>query len=210
MYMPPAFEEKDPQVLWDIIRGQPLGLLISQGEDGSVANLMPFEVSLEGSEAKLRAHLAKANGQWRNLDGQSVLAVFQAANAYVSPQWYESKREHGRVVPTWNYAMVQVRGTVRVIEDREWLLAQVSRLTNHHERSVGQGEGWKVTDAPSDFIQSQLKGIVGIEIDVTKLSGKLKASQNRSAPDKVGVITGLEKLGGEDNLEVAGLVRRNL
>lgn len=208
MYVPPAFNEQDPDFLWDIVRTHPLGLLISQDVGEIVANLMPFEVNIEGHRATLSAHLAKANGQWRNLDGQTVLAVFQGANTYVSPQWYATKREHGRVVPTWNYAVVQVRGRVRVIEDRQWLLSQVSRLTNHHEQSVGSGAAWKVTDAPDDFIQSQLKGIVGIEIEVSQLTGKLKASQNRNAADRAGVVDGLERLGGEPNQAMAGLVRR--
>jgi transcriptional regulator len=209
MYMPPAFHEKGPDVLWDIVRSHSLGLLISQGESEIIANQVPFEVIRDGENAKLCAHVARANGQWQNLDGQNVLIVFQGANAYVSPQWYQSKREHGRVVPTWNYAVVQVRGVARVIEDKQWLLAQVSRVTNHHEKSLGKGTAWKVTDAPEDFIQSQLKGIVGIEINVKELTGKLKASQNRSAPDRAGVIEGLEKLGREDHLAMAGLVRHS-
>ena len=208
MYMPPAFEEKDPVILWDIIRTQPLGLLVSQGESEITASLLPFEVNDSSTKIKLCAHLAKANGQWRNLDGQNALIVFQAANAYVSPQWYQSKREHGHVVPTWNYAVVQVRGVARVIEDKDWLLAQVSRLTNHHETSVKRGSPWQVTDAPEDFIQSQLKGIVGMEIDVSSITGKLKASQNRSAQDRAGVVDGLNQMGGENDLAMADLVRR--
>ncbi len=210
MYMPPAFEEKDPDVLWGIVRAMPLGLLVSQSDGGVLANLIPFEVAQGDGNAILRAHLAKANPQWRNLAGQNVLVVFQGANAYVTPQWYESKREHGKVVPTWNYAVVQVRGTVRVIDDRNWLLAQVNRLTDHHEAHVGQGTSWKVSDAPDDFIQAQLKGIVGIEIDVTQLTGKLKTSQNRPVPDRAGVAAGLEASGGEQNSRMAGLVRRHL
>ena len=210
MYMPPAFEEKDPDVLWGIVRSMPLGLLVSQSDGGVLANLIPFEVAQGDGNAILRAHLAKANPQWRDLAGQAVLVVFQGANAYVTPQWYESKREHGKVVPTWNYAVVQVRGTSRVIDDRNWLLAQVNRLADCHEANVGQGTAWKVSDAPDDFIQSQLKGIVGIEIDVTQLTGKLKTSQNRPMPDRVGVAAGLEASGGEQNIRTAGLVRRHL
>jgi transcriptional regulator len=206
MYMPPAFEEKDPDLLWGIVRAMPLGLLISQGDGNLLANLIPFEVVPGDGNAMLRAHLAKANPQWRDLAGQNVLAVFQGANAYVTPQWYESKREHGKVVPTWNYAVVQVRGTARVIEDRDWLLAQVNRLTDHHEAQVGQGASWKVSDAPDDFIQSQLKGIVGIEIDVISLTGKVKASQNRQAADRAGVVDGLTRRGSGMDMEMAKLV----
>jgi transcriptional regulator len=209
MYMPPAFHEKDPDVLWDIVRSHPLGLLISHGDDEIIANQVPFEVIREGDQTKLCAHIARANGQWKNLDGQNVLVVFQGANAYVSPQWYPSKREHGRVVPTWNYAVLQVRGRARVIDDRDWLLAQVQRLTNQHEKRVKQGSPWQVSDAPEDYIQSQLKGIVGMEIAVTAITGKLKASQNRNAADRAGVIAGLEKLDGEDNHAIAGLLPRS-
>jgi transcriptional regulator len=208
MYMPPAFHEKDPDVLWDIVRSHPLGLLISQGDGEIIANQVPFEVMREGENARLCAHVARANGQWKNLDGQNVLIVFQGANTYVSPQWYQSKREHGRVVPTWNYAVVQVRGRARVIDDRDWLLAQVQRLTNHHEQSVKNGNAWQVTDAPEDYIQSQLKGIVGMEIAVTAITGKLKASQNRSAPDRAGVVEGLNVMASDSHVAMADLVRK--
>jgi transcriptional regulator len=125
----------------------------------------------------------------------------------VSPQWYASKRAHGRVVPTWNYAMVQVRGTARVIEDRDWLLAQISRLTDRHEPSVKDGKPWQVGDAPADFITAQLKGIVGLTITVRELTGKLKVSQNRSAADRAGVVDGLQEQGGEGAISMADLVR---
>lgn len=210
MYMPPAFEENDPDVLWGIVKAHPLGLMISRDGEGVLANPIPFEVTKADGKTVFTAHLAKSNPQWRDLAGQNVLVVFQGANTYVTPQWYESKREHGKVVPTWNYAVIQVRGTVRLIDDRDWLLAQVNRLTDHHEANVGQGASWKVSDAPDDFIQSQIKGIVGIEIDVTQLTGKLKTSQNRPVPDRAGVAAGLEASGGEQNTRMAGLVRRHL
>jgi transcriptional regulator len=206
MYMPPAFEEKDPAILWGIVRANPLGLLVSQGEGGIVANAVPFLAKDEGG--MLVAHLARANSQWCSLDRQDVLIVFQGANAYITPQWYESKREHGKVVPTWNYAMVQVRGTARVIEDRAWLLDQVRHLTDHHEAVVAGGQAWAVDDAPEDFIQSQLKGIVGLEIAVTSVTGKLKASQNRVAADRAGVVSGLARLHGSEATVMAELVRQ--
>lgn len=208
MYMPPAFEEKDPDVLWNLVRAHPLGLLVTNSTGDILANLVPFEVERAGEVVMLRTHLAKANAQWRGLDGQNVLVVFQGANAYVSPQWYESKREHGKVVPTWNYAVVQVRGTARVIEDRDWLLAQVRRLTDHHESRVVQGEPWQVADAPQDFIQSQLKGIVGLEIDVSSIAGKLKASQNRSTADRAGVASGLDRRGNVEAMTMGEMVRQ--
>lgn len=207
MYMPPAFEEKDTAVLWEVVRAHPLGLLISAGEGGLLANAVPFQVKHGVAGTILQAHLAKANAQWRSVDGQDVLAVFQGANAYVSPQWYESKKEHGRVVPTWNYAIVQVRGRARVIEDRNWLLQQVSELTGHHEGHVLGGHAWGVGDAPAEFINGQLKGIVGLEVSVTEVTGKFKVSQNRPVSDREGVAGGLERQGGEANLAMARLVK---
>jgi transcriptional regulator len=208
MYVPPAFDVKDPQASWDAIRAHPLGLLISQGDDGIVANPVPFEVSHSGATTTLRTHLARANGQWRTLQGQSVLIVFQGADAYVSPQWYETKKEHGRVVPTWNYSVIQVRGMAQVIDDKDWLLALVSRLTDHHEHGVGPGKAWSVTDAPDDYIRSQLRAIVGVEIAVTDIQGKRKASQNRTQPDRTGVVEGLKGLGGDDNEAMAAMVNK--
>jgi transcriptional regulator len=207
MYLPPAFHEKNPDVLWGVVKEHPLGLLISGGIDEITANLVPFEINLESEKAILCTHMAKANPQWVNLNGQGVLAVFQGANSYVSPQWYESKREHGRVVPTWNYAVVQVRGIARVIDDHDWLLQQVTRVTDHHEKTVTPGKAWHVTDAPEGYIQSQIKGIVGIEIEVTAITGKLKASQNRHVQDRAGVVDGLNQIGGENSLAMAELVQ---
>lgn len=208
MYMPPAFEEKDAQLLWSIVQAQPLGLLISQHEGGIIANAVPFEVLHTEQCTVLRAHLAKANAQWRSLHGQDVLVVFQGVNTYVSPQWYASKREHGKVVPTWNYAIVQVRGKASVIDDPAWLHGQVSRLTDHHEQGVASGHAWAVGDAPEDFVQAQLRGIVGIEIAVSSLTGKVKASQNRPEADRAGVVAGLQAQGGATELAMSALVRR--
>lgn len=206
MYLPPAFAETNPDVLWEIVRTHPLGLLISQGQEGLVANPIPFEAVTAEEPAMLRAHMAKGNGQWRTLDGQDVLVVFQGTNAYITPQWYASKKEHGKVVPTWNYAMVQVHGRARVIDDKAWLHAQVSRLTDHHEATIANGHAWKASDAPEEFMQSQLKGIIGLEITVRSIDGKLKASQNRQVADREGVVEGLSGQGAEHQLAMAKLV----
>jgi len=206
MYLPPAFAETNPDVLWEIVRAHPLGLLVSQGQEGLVANAIPFEAVTAADPAVLRAHMARGNGQWQTLDGQDVLVVFQGTNAYITPQWYASKKEHGKVVPTWNYAMVQVRGRARVIDDKAWLHAQVSRLTDHHEATIANGHAWKASDAPEDFMQSQLKGIIGLEITVRSIDGKLKASQNRQVADREGVVTGLSGQGAEHQLAMAKLV----
>ncbi|MCP9230713.1 FMN-binding negative transcriptional regulator [Mesorhizobium sp. LMG 17147] len=200
MYQPPHFQETRQDVLHGLIRSHPLGLLVSNGAEGPIANAIPFLLdapSLLNADVppngRLRAHLAKANPQWRLLADNPlapVLVVFQGADAYVTPSWYETKRETGKVVPTWNYAIVQVRGIVTVIEDQDWLAEQISDLTMSQEGS--RSAPWAVTDAPAPFIQSQIKGIVGLEIEITEISGKWKVSQNRPAADRIGVAEGLE------------------
>ncbi|ESW92746.1 MULTISPECIES: FMN-binding negative transcriptional regulator [unclassified Mesorhizobium] len=208
MYQPPHFQETRQDVLHGLIRAHPLGLLVSNGVEGPVANAIPFLLDADvPPNGRLRAHLAKANPQWRLLADNPlarVLVVFQGADAYVTPSWYETKRETGKVVPTWNYAIVQVRGIVTVIEDQDWLAEQISDLTMSQEGS--RSAPWAVTDAPAPFIQSQIKGIVGLEIEITEISGKWKVSQNRPAADRVGVAEGLESETA-DSADMVRLVR---
>ena len=196
MYVPPAFREDRPQAIHALIEAHPLALLVSTGEDGPTAN--PVPMLLDPSADVLRCHLARANGQIGELRaaqaaGREVLAVFQGPQAYISPGWYASKAEHGRVVPTWNYLIVQVRGVPRVIEDADWLRGQVGALTDRHE--AGLADPWSVGDAPDGFVAAQLRGIVGLELPLTRVTGKWKASQNRPAADRAGVIAGLEAAG---------------
>jgi transcriptional regulator len=154
----------------------------------------------------LRAHVARANPQWKEIAaGAEALAIFQSADHYVTPGWYETKRETGKVVPTWNYVIVQARGPVHVDESPEWLSRQIDALTRQQEASVGSD--WRVKDAPEPFIAAQMRGIVGIEMKVTNLSGKFKLSQNRSEADRRGVAAGLETLPGETAQDMASLVR---
>lgn len=196
MYVPPAFREDRPQAIHALIEAHPLALLVSTGEDGPTAN--PVPMLLDPSAGVLRCHLARANGQIGELRaaqaaGREVLAVFQGPQAYISPGWYASKAEHGRVVPTWNYLIVQVRGVPRVIDDADWLRGQVGALTDRHE--AGLADPWSVGDAPDGFVAAQLRGIVGLELPLTRVTGKWKASQNRPAADRAGVIAGLEAAG---------------
>ena len=210
MYQPPHFKETRPEVLHGLIRAHPLGLLISNGADGPVANAVPFLLDADvAPHGRLRAHLAKANPQWRLLadnPASPVLVVFQGADAYVTPSWYETKRETGKVVPTWNYAIVQVRGTVRVIDDAAWIAGQITELTASQEG--GRAAPWAVTDAPPTYIQSQIKGIIGLEIAITGIDGKWKVSQNRPVADRVGVAEGLEgEASTPDAPDMADMVR---
>jgi len=192
MYQPPLHRKEDLKALHALIRAQPLGLLVSTGPDGLEANSIPFLVDASASKlGTLRAHMARANGQWRSLDGSTeALVIFQGADRYISPNWYATKRETGKVVPTWNYVMVQARGRPRAIEDPAWLRVQIEDLTRMHEGR--RPAPWAVGDAPADFIAMQVKAIVGMEMEITHIAGKWKASQNRPAADREGVIAGLQ------------------
>lgn len=170
-----------------------------------MANLVPFIVDAEASErGTLRAHVSRANPQWRELAAVAeCLVVFQGPQAYITPSWYETKRETGKVVPTWNYATVHAWGAPRVIEDEAWLRAQIDALTKQQERA--RREPWHVADAPDDFVAAQVRGIVGIEIPIARIEGKWKVSQNRPEADRAGVVEGL-RAQGETSAAMAALV----
>ena len=207
MYLPSHFEEKRPEVLHALLHAHPLGLLVTQGQSGLQANPVPFVLDADpaGGPGVLRAHVARANPVWREARTDTdSLVVFQGAQAYISPGWYPSKAEHGKVVPTWNYCIVQGRGLLRVIDDAAWVHTYVTRLTQRHEAS--QARPWAVADAPPDYIETMQRAIVGIEITLTALTGKWKTSQNRSAADREGVARGLAQRSGSDAAEMAALV----
>ncbi|MDP2734163.1 MAG: FMN-binding negative transcriptional regulator [Hoeflea sp.] len=204
MYLPPQFAETDETVLRALITAHPLGLLISASQSGVLANPVPFLVTVKDGVTTLRAHLSRANEQWRQIkDGASVLVVFQGADTYVTPSWYAAKAEHGKVVPTWNYAMVQARGAATVHEGADWLGRQVTELTGRHE--ANRPEPWKVSDATEAFVAAQLRGIVGIELVAPQLTGKWKVSQNRQQADRRGVHAGLTLDGEERMAELVAL-----
>ncbi len=190
MYLPKHFLESDPQTLHALMKAHPLALLVRGGAE-LAGDVLPVEVDRVGDDGwRITAHVARANPLWREADGQPVLLVFQGPQAYVSPNWYPSKFQHGKAVPTWNYAMVQAHGTLRAHDDPAWLRAFVTRLTERHE--AGRPVPWHVDDAPADYLDATLKAIVGIEIEVTRVEGKFKLSQNRDAADRTGVVLGLE------------------
>jgi transcriptional regulator len=204
MYRPALFREDRPEVLHEFIRKHPLGLLISHGTGGLLANLLPFELMSSNSErGVLKAHIARANQQSKELDSQPVLIVFRGPDAYVSPSLYATKKETGKIVPTWNYTMVQARGTARLQEHGEWLDDQLKMLTAGREAS--RAAPWAVTDAPRDYIEAQMRLIVGIEIEISALEGKWKVSQNQPEVNKRSVIGGFS--GDEATREMAELVR---
>lgn len=197
MYCPPAFREDDPAVLRAAMRAHPLATLITTGANGISANVLPFVLVETPGGDTLRAHLAKANGQLADLrQATPALVVFHGPHAYVSPSWYPGKSVHGKVVPTWNYVMVQARGIPSLIDDAEWLRTQVDALTDTQEGF--RAEPWATIDAPGPFIRAQLDGIVGLEIPIDRLQGKWKLSQNRTCDDRVGVAHGLRDAGRDD------------
>lgn len=189
MYQPAHFVERDADTLLALMKAHPLATLVRAGAE-LAADILPLEVERIGEAWRVTGHVARGNPLWRDADGQSVLLLFQGPQAYVSPNWYPSKSQHGKAVPTWNYTMVQVHGTLRATQDPEWLRAFVTRLTERHEG--GRAMPWHVSDAPTDYIDAMLKAIVGIEIEVTRVEGKFKLSQNRDAADRTGVVLGLE------------------
>ena len=195
MYLPKHFEETRAEVLHQLLRAHPLGLLVTQPGGELRADSIPFMLDAQrGPHGTLVAHVARANTLWRDAADAQALVVFQGAQAYVSPSAYPSKAEHGKVVPTWNYIMVQARGRLRAIDDPAWLHALVSRLTERHE--ANRAVPWEVSDAPLDYIEKMLGAIVGIEIQIEAITGKWKVSQNRSAADRDGVARTLAAEGG--------------
>jgi len=192
MYRPRTFSVDDHDVLYDMIEQSSFGNLVTATGSGFEATGLPLLVDRE--RGALRGHLARANGHWQSIDGVEALVIFQLVNGYISPSWYPSKLEHGKVVPTWNYELVHAHGTVRVHDDVEWVRQLVTDLTDQHEPRVVETTDrrpWAVSDAPSEYIDRQLRAIVGVEIEVTRLEGKRKLSQNRSDSDRLGVVDGL-------------------
>jgi transcriptional regulator len=191
MYTPRHFEETRLDVLHALIASSPLGALVRHTPDGLDADHIPFEIAAPTADAPLgilRAHVARANPLWRE-DGAQVMAMFQSPSAYISPAFYEQKAIDGKVVPTWNYAVVHAHGTLRAVDDPAWVLSLVERLTDRHE--AGRAQPWKVADAPREYIDKMLKAIVGIEIRIERFEGKWKTSQNRSAADQSSIAAGL-------------------
>lgn len=200
MYLPAHFEETRPELLHELISAHPLGLLITQNPDGEmVANTIPFllEADPQSGPGILRAHVARTNPLWKeSRTDVDSLVVFQGPQTYISPSMYPSKAATGKVVPTWNYVMVQGRGRLHAVDDADWLRAFVTRLSERHE--AARPVPWAVSDAPENFIDATLRAIVGIEIKLSSLRGKWKVSQNRTRADRDGVVYGLRSQGGTE------------
>lgn len=206
MYIPEHFEETRIDVLQDLIRTHPLATLVTMSSIGINANHIPLHFTqVSGQYGTLQGHVARANPMWSDLNKKvEALVIFQGPNSYITPSWYPTKHEHGKVVPTWNYVVVHAYGTLRVIDDSIWVKGQLELLTTQQEELFSKP--WKISDAPAEFTDRMIGAIVGIEILITKLTGKWKVSQNQSALNKAGVVQGLQSLGSTETSELASLV----
>ena len=200
MYLPRAFHETRIDVLHALMREYPFATLIVHGADGLAANHVPLELV---GDASLHGHVARGNELTR-ADGAQVLVIFHGADGYISPNWYPSKHETGREVPTWNYAVVHVHGRLRTVTDAAWLRELLGRLTDRHE--AGQAKPWQVSDAPEDHIEKMLRAIVGLEISVDRIEGKFKLSQNHPDANRAGVLAGLGTRAGRGDAALADLM----
>ena len=206
MYIPTQFDEPDMAVMHELMRSRPLATLVTLSSGGLEANHIPMVLSAEsGPYGTLRGHVARSNPLWHEHPGNTdVLLVFHGAESYITPSWYASKADGGKVVPTWNYVSVQAKGKLRAIHDAVWIRSQMESLTSDNEAEFEHP--WAVSDAPHEFTEKLLEAIVGIEIIITELKGKWKVSQNRSASDRLSVAEGLNRHGRH---EMSSLVSKS-
>ena len=211
MYNPKHFEQSNPGSLKEFISDYPLAVLVSSTLSGLEGNHLPLYLVEEGENLLLRGHVARANSLWEEVEENApVLAIFQGPHAYISPNWYPTKREDGKAVPTWNYTAVYVNGNISFIMGDSWKRDVVSCLTNKLEQK--EGSSWKVSDAPEEYLDKQLKAIVGIEISVNSLKGKWKLSQNQPANNKKGVIKALsesEQVGAKATMAIMNKINKD-
>lgn len=211
MYVPPSFAVPSSAEALDALRRVSFGHLVTVDAGGAgVPTSTPLPFVVDDDLSELRAHVARANPHWRHIDGVAALMIVTGPDAYVSPRWYPSKADHGKVVPTWNYEVVHVHGTVEVIDDAAWLRSMVSDLTDHHEAGVddpADDRTWEVADAPPSFIDAQLRAIVGVRLEITSVVAKQKLSQNRTPADRAGVEAGLARSSQAGAQETAAAMR---
>lgn len=209
MYTPQHFEEPRIYVMHELMRARPLATLVTLSSVGLNANHIPLHlIDQPAPFGTLRGHVARANPLWNDFTKDvEVLAIFHGPDSYITPSWYATKQETGKVVPTWNYAVVHACGTLRVIDDATWVRAQIEALTAHNEADFAQP--WSVSDAPHDYTEKLLGNIIGIEIVITRLSGKWKVSQNQPAQNQASVIAGLNNSDLRDAAAMAALITAN-
>jgi len=209
MYLPKAHEETRLSVLHELIRSHPLGTWVSLSGAALNVDHIPFVLDADiGEFGTLSGHVARANPVWMEAVSDLPNAIiFRGPQTYISPSWYPSKLDHGKAVPTWNYAVVTVHGQPEFIEDRDWLYDHLALLTDVHEAS--QALPWKISDAPEEFTSKLLAAIVGVRIPIQRIEGKWKTNQNRAQPDKLGVMAGLLARGDDEAVAMASLVQRH-
>jgi transcriptional regulator len=208
MYIPRANQEDRIPVIHKLMEEQPFASLVTMGTSGLFASHIPMVLEQAGTPlGRLRGHISRANQQWREFTPSiEALAIFSGPQHYITPSWYPEKQKTTKVVPTWNYVVVHAYGHLKMVEDSQWLMAHLESLVTIHE--AASPVPWKIDDAPADFIASQIKGIVGLEMVITRLEGKWKVSQNRSEQDRVGVADGLGELNTEESLAMKDLVEK--
>ncbi len=209
MYQADHFRVDDVAQMHALMRGRPFAALISAGAKGLFASHLPTVLEDDGPYGVIECHLARANPHCQDLaDGREALMIFQGPQGYITPNWYPSKAQHGKVVPTWNFAVVHAYGRPEVMKEHDWLLRHVTELTAQQENS--EPKPWATSDAPASYIEAMLRGIVGFRFAITRLEGKWKMSQNREPQDQAGVVTGLGRRDDGDDLEIAQLVSRQI
>src|SRR5436305_9735267 len=209
MYQPDHFRVEDVAEMHALMRARPFAALVSAGLAGLYASHLPTVLKDDGPYGVIECHLARANPHCRDLgEGNEALMIFQGPEGYITPNWYPSKAQHGKVVPTWNYAIVHAYGLPEVMENSDWLRRHVDELTNQQERT--QPKPWALSDAPQSYVETMLNGIVGFRFIITRPEGTWKMSQNRELKDQLGVTKGLGQRAEGDDLEIADLIQRNL
>jgi transcriptional regulator len=209
MHRPDHFRIEDVQEMHALMRARPFAALVSAGASGLYGTHLPTVLKDEGSYGTIECHLARANPHWKDLaEGGEAMMIFQGPEGYITPNWYATKAQTGKAVPTWNYAIVHAYGRPSVMKEKEWLLRHVTELSEQQERSEPQP--WAVSDAPESYIDVMLRGIIGFRFEITRLEGKWKMSQNREMQDRIGVIEGLKARASGDDLEIAEAVTRKM
>ena len=211
MYTPVQFKVDEAVEAHALMRAHPFAILVTHGADGVVATHLPTVLKVDEASplGRIECHLARPNPQWKTFASDvDALMIFQGAEAYIRPGWYPSKAQHGKAVPTWNYAVVHAYGRLQAIEDKDWLLAHVSELSDQQEAPYA--ERWSMADAPADYLDRQTRGIVGLTLAITRLEGKIKMSQNRDVPDRDGVVRGLAERAQAHDAATAALVAKFL
>lgn len=209
MYTPAQFKIEDAAEAHALMRAHPFAILVTQGADGLTATHLPTVLKVDEANplGRIECHLARPNPQWKTFAaGTEALMIFHGVEAYIRPGWYPSKAEHGKAVPTWNYAAVHAYGPLRVMNDKAWLLAHVGELSDQQEAAYAAP--WSTADAPQSYVEVMARGIVGLTLEIARLEGKVKMSQNRDARDRNGVVQGLGDRAGAGDAETAALVRK--